>query len=80
MTYHTPTLSCMRGTLMHHGEAVCDEPELPRGEITKYAFVLRPLAEMAPELRHPTLGTTYRALWEAFDHGDQKLWPVAFPR
>ena len=59
---------------------VTDEPELPRGEIVKYAFVLKPLAELAPTLRHPTLGTPYAELWKAFDAGEQRLWPVEFTR
>ena len=66
--------------LLLYDEVVTDEPELPRGEITEYAFVLKPLAELAPELRHPVLGTPYRELWEGFDAGDQKMWPVEFRR
>ena len=39
---------------------------LPRDEILKYAFVLRPLADAAPEDRHPADGRTYGDLWAAF--------------
>lgn len=49
---------------------------LPRDEITRYAFVLRPLAELAPELRHPVSGRTYAELWRDFADDDQDLWPV----
>ena len=51
--------------LLLYGEAVIDEPglRLPREEILRYAFVLRPLAELAPELRHPTAGRTLAELW-----------------
>lgn len=52
--------------------------ELPREEITKNAFVLWPLAEIAPELKHPVLQQTYAELWDAFDKDKQTLWPVAF--
>ena len=49
---------------------------LPRDEITRYAFVLRPLAELAPDLRHPVNGCTYAELWNDFSAEDQDLWPV----
>lgn len=39
---------------------------LPREEITRYAFVLRPLADVAPGQHHPGLGATYAALWRRF--------------
>lgn len=51
---------------------------LPRGEILKNAFVLWPLAEIAPELKHPETGTTYSALWSAFDKTKENLKPVDF--
>lgn len=49
---------------------------LPRDEITRYAFVLRPLAELAPDLRHPVSGRSYAELWRDFADKDQDLWPV----
>ncbi|WP_152208584.1 2-amino-4-hydroxy-6-hydroxymethyldihydropteridine diphosphokinase [Marinobacter changyiensis] len=54
-----------------------DGVQLPRGEILKNAFVLKPLAEIAPEAVHPVVGKTYSQLWQAYDR-DQKLWPVPF--
>ena len=53
-------------------------PELPREEITRNAFVLWPLAEIAPALRHPVDGRTLSELWRAFDRDSQHLWPVPF--
>lgn len=52
--------------------------ELPRDEITKNAFVLWPLAEIAPQLKHPVLHKSYAELWDAFDKNKQPLWPVEF--
>lgn len=53
--------------------------ELPRDEITKNAFVLWPLAEIAAADRHPVLQQTYGEMWNNFDKEKQSLWPVAFP-
>ncbi|RUO22969.1 2-amino-4-hydroxy-6-hydroxymethyldihydropteridine diphosphokinase [Aliidiomarina minuta] len=53
------------------------EPELPRAEITYNAFVLWPLAELAPHLQHPVTGRSYAQMWQAYDKA-QKLWPVEF--
>lgn len=54
-----------------------DGVELPRGEILKNAFVLLPLAEIAPAAIHPVCGKRYHDLWQAYDR-DQKLWTVDF--
>ena len=61
--------------LLLYGEEVVDSPEisLPRADITKYAFVLGPMAELAPRLRHPRSGKTMRELWAAFDRSQQPI-------
>ncbi len=41
--------------------------DVPRDEITRYAFVLKPLAELAPELMHPELNKSMRELWHEFE-------------
>jgi 2-amino-4-hydroxy-6-hydroxymethyldihydropteridine diphosphokinase len=64
--------------LLTYGDRVVKDTgvELPRDEIVKYAFVLRPLAEVAGEEVHPVMSNSYRQLWEAFDASGQPLWPV----
>lgn len=52
--------------------------ELPRAEITKNAFVLLPLAEIASDIFHPQLQKTYRDLWQGYDHASQSLWAIEF--
>ena len=52
--------------------------ELPRDEITKNAFVLLPLEEIAPQLIHPLSGNTMCDLWMNFDKESQKLWQISF--
>ena len=41
--------------------------QLPRTDIENYAFVLEPLAEIAPSLIHPVLRVSYAALWQGMD-------------
>lgn len=52
--------------------------ELPRDEITKNAFVLLPLEEIAPQLIHPVSGNTMCDHWMSFDQDSQKLWTIDF--
>ena len=40
---------------------------LPRDDITDYAFVLKPLCDMAPDELHPALKKSYRQMWEKFE-------------
>lgn len=46
--------------------------ELPRGEL-RHAFVLKPLADIAPDLRHPVDGRTLAELWAAFPEEKEPL-------
>jgi len=48
---------------------------LPRDEILTNAFVLKPLAEIAPKVMHPKLSKSYQSLWDSYDQSAQKLWP-----
>lgn len=50
--------------------------ELPRPEL-RHAFVLKPLADIAPGLRVPTTGETLAALWAA--HPDAATPPAVDP-
>lgn len=55
-----------------------DGVQLPRDEITKNAFVLQPLAEIAGSEKHPELKQSYDALWGSYDKDKQQLWKVEF--
>lgn len=50
---------------------------LPRAEILKNAFVLWPLALLAPQGVHPGVGKSFAALRSEV-YIEQELWPVAF--
>ena len=66
--------------LLLYDDLVLDERGLvlPRAEILKNAFVLWPLAEIAPELKHPLTGQSYLQHWQAFDKTKEQLKPVDF--
>jgi len=57
---------------------VAENYHVPRDEILRYAFVLRPLAEMVPDDIHPEAGESYAVLWEKFDKRNQVLRPIPF--
>ena len=52
--------------------------QIPREEITINAFVLWPLAELAPEQCHPESGISYASLWSDYDKSRQQLVPIEF--
>jgi 2-amino-4-hydroxy-6-hydroxymethyldihydropteridine diphosphokinase len=64
--------------LLLYGDLVSDEPglTLPRPDLVRRAYMLGPTAELAPELRHPTLGVTMRELWQRFDRAAHPMLEV----
>lgn len=52
--------------------------QLPREEILENAFVLCPLAELAPGELHPVAKRSYESLWQAYDRAAQPLCRVNF--
>lgn len=46
---------------------------IPRDEITKYAFVLQPLAELIPDYIHPTEKQKVSALWQTFKNSAEMM-------
>ncbi len=67
--------------LLLYDDLIVDEEglKLPRNDITRYAFVLGPLAEIAGNERHPVTGERYARMWSRFDDSDQVLTRIDWP-
>ena len=61
--------------ILLYGDMVCDEPrlKLPRPDLLKRAFMLGPLAALAPDLVHPVEKVTIAELWQRFDRAAHPL-------
>jgi 2-amino-4-hydroxy-6-hydroxymethyldihydropteridine diphosphokinase len=61
--------------ILLYGDLVCDEPglTLPRPDLLVRPYMLGPLADLAPNLEHPTAGATIGELWMRFDRAAHPL-------
>ncbi len=61
--------------ILLYGGLICQEPALtlPRPDLLVRAYMLGPLADLAPQLLHPTAGTTIGELWSRFDRASHPL-------
>ncbi len=65
--------------LLLYDDLVLDTPaQIPRAEITENAFVLWPLAEVAPLVKHPLLKKSFQQLWQMYDKSKQQITIVDF--
>lgn len=65
--------------LLYDDELNAEHPQLPRAEILENAFVLWPLADIAPNRKHPLVHKTYAQLWREYQ-GQQQLAPLTDER
>jgi 2-amino-4-hydroxy-6-hydroxymethyldihydropteridine diphosphokinase len=68
--------------ILMYDQLVSDTPGLivPRPDLLRRAFMLKPLADVAPGLRHPTQHRTIGELWAEFPAADHSLVVVTIPR
>lgn len=59
--------------LLLYGDLISDKHELPRIDITIYAFVLKPLCDIAPDLIHPIEQKSIEELWKNFEEPNQEI-------
>lgn len=62
-----------------YDDLVCERPGLvlPRPDLLRRAYMLGPLAELAPQAMHPTQRKTIAELWRDFDRDAHEMKAVA---
>jgi 2-amino-4-hydroxy-6-hydroxymethyldihydropteridine diphosphokinase len=65
--------------ILLYGNEIRNEPGLvvPRPDLVKRPYMLKPMCELAPNLTHPTLHRTMCELWDAFEGKDHAMTVVA---
>jgi 2-amino-4-hydroxy-6-hydroxymethyldihydropteridine diphosphokinase len=60
---------------------ICSGPKLtlPRPDLLKRPYMLGPLAEIAPEVMHPTAALTIGELWQRFDRAAHTMTRIEEP-
>ena len=64
--------------LLMFGDHIIQDSKIhiPRDDILKYSFVLKPLVDIAPESIHPITKTSFSELWDKKDKAESPLIPV----
>lgn len=61
--------------ILLYGQLVGNEPGLvlPRPDLIRRPYMLRPMADIAPDVEHPLAHRTMRELWAAFDSAGHEM-------
>jgi 2-amino-4-hydroxy-6-hydroxymethyldihydropteridine diphosphokinase len=59
--------------LLLYGNEVRKRLKLPHHDIENYSFVAKPLAEIAPDYRHPVTGRTMQEIWAELEQDEHAL-------
>ncbi|HEY4369548.1 MAG TPA: 2-amino-4-hydroxy-6-hydroxymethyldihydropteridine diphosphokinase [Steroidobacteraceae bacterium] len=68
--------------ILLYGQLISDEPRLilPRPDLVRRPYMLKPMVDIAPLLVHPTQHKTMRELWDAFDAQGHEMTEVELGR
>lgn len=77
---HSTYVRALDLDLITWGDAcgIVDGVYLPYKDLLKHDFVLRPLAELAPEQTAPGYAASYQQLWQKNQHPEQQMQAVDF--
>ena len=64
--------------LLLYGDVVNETYDIPRDDVSSYAFVIKPMSDMAPNLVHPKTGQTMKTIWDEFKGDKLCISPVQF--
>ena len=61
--------------ILLYGDRVSTEPGLllPRPDLIKRPYMLKPMVDVGPDVVHPTLHRTMKALWDEFDQQGHEM-------
>jgi 2-amino-4-hydroxy-6-hydroxymethyldihydropteridine diphosphokinase len=61
--------------ILLYGDVVSSQPGLvlPRPDLLRRPYMLKPIVDIAPDVVHPIEQKTMRELWDAFDEGDHEM-------
>ncbi len=61
--------------ILLYDDVISSEPGLllPRPDLVKRPYMLKPMADIAPDVVHPTLHKSMRELWAAFDQDGHEM-------
>lgn len=64
--------------ILLYGSSISDEPGLllPRPDLVRRPYMLKPMADIGPDVVHPILRRSMRELWAAFDSSEHSMTPI----
>ncbi len=64
--------------LLLYGDIVDQDYDVPRQDVSGYAFVIKPMVDMVPDLTHPQTGKTMQQIWDEFNGDKLSLKQITF--